>query len=152
MDLLQLLSKIPDPEIPVVNIVELGIVRDAFFLDGESVQVLITPTYTACPAMYAIKQDIEKLLREQGLKSQIKTVYAPAWTTDWITADALEKLRQFGISPPGKVDEELSGVGKTCPRCGSNNTRQVSRFGSTLCKAAYQCNDCLEPFDYFKCH
>ncbi len=152
MDLLQLLSEIPDPEIPVVNIVELGIVREATFLDEKTVQVLITPTYTACPAMHAIKQDIEKLLGEQGLKSQIKTVYAPAWTTDWISSDALEKLRQFGISPPEKVDKEIPGVGKTCPRCGSKNTRQVSRFGSTLCKAAYQCNDCLEPFDYFKCH
>ncbi|PIE50902.1 MAG: phenylacetate-CoA oxygenase subunit PaaJ [Flavobacteriales bacterium] len=153
MDLLKLLSQIPDPEIPVINIVELGIVRGAKFLSEKEVEIIITPTYSACPAMFSIEEDIVKLLKENGLVAKVKTQMFPIWTTDWITDEAREKLREYGIAPPEKGEgEDHLEVPKKCPRCGSENTKQISRFGSTLCKASYQCQDCLEPFDYFKCH
>ena len=152
-DLFSLLSQIPDPEIPVINIVELGIVRDAKFLDKNSVQIIITPTYSACPAMYNIEEDIIKLFKEKGISAKVTTQMFPIWTTDWITDEAREKLREYGITPPEKgSDKDHLNIPKKCPRCGSENTTQISRFGSTLCKASYQCNDCREPFDYFKCH
>lgn len=153
MDLLGLLSQIPDPEIPVINIVELGIVRGAKMLSDREVEVIITPTYSACPAMFNIEEDIVKLFKEKGLTAHVKTQMFPIWTTDWITDEAREKLREYGIAPPEKGEgEDYLDVPKRCPRCGSVNTKQISRFGSTLCKATYQCLDCLEPFDYFKCH
>ncbi len=153
MNLLEILAQIPDPEIPVINIVELGIVRDAKFISDDEVEIIITPTYSACPAMYNIEEDIIKLFSEKGLKAKVTTVISPPWTTDWITDEAREKLRQYGITPPEKgADQNHIGTPKPCPRCGSVNTEQISRFGSTLCKASYQCKDCLEPFDYFKCH
>lgn len=152
-NLLEILSQIPDPEIPVINIVELGIVRDAIFLDENSVEIIITPTYSACPAMFNIEEDIIKLFKEKGISAKVTTQMFPIWTTDWITDEAREKLRNYGIVPPEKgVNEDHLHIPKKCPRCGSENTKQISRFGSTLCKASYQCNDCLEPFDYFKCH
>ena len=151
--LLQLLSKIPDPEIPVINIVELGIVRSAEMLDGNTAEVVITPTYSACPAMFNIEEDIIKLLRENGIEAKVITKMSPIWTTDWLADEARQKLLDYGIVPPEKgVSENHLSVPKKCPRCGSQDTRQISRFGSTLCKASYQCNSCLEPFDYFKCH
>lgn len=152
-NLIDILSQIPDPEIPVINIVELGIVRDAKFLDENKVEVTITPTYSACPAMFNIEEDIIKLFKEKGISAIVSTQMFPVWTTDWITDEAREKLRNYGIVPPEKgTDENHLHIPKKCPRCASENTRQISRFGSTLCKASYQCNDCLEPFDYFKCH
>lgn len=152
-DLFSLLSQIPDPEIPVINIVELGIVRDAKFLDKNSVEIIITPTYSACPAMYNIEEDIIKLFKKKGISAKVTTQMFPIWTTDWITDEAREKLREYGITPPEKgSDKDHLNIPKKCPRCGSENTTQISRFGSTLCKASYQCNDCREPFDYFKCH
>lgn len=152
-NLLEILSQIPDPEIPVINIVELGIVRSARFISGNEAEVIITPTYSACPAMYNIEEDIIKLLKEKRISATVITQMFPIWTTDWIADEAREKLRVYGITPPEKgANEDHLNQPKACPRCGSINTRQISRFGSTLCKASYQCNDCLEPFDYFKCH
>lgn len=152
-----LLSQIPDPEIPVISIEELGILRDVNFINNECV-VTITPTYSGCPAMKAIEQDIVALLKENGIeKVKLKSVFSPAWTTDWLTEVAKEKLRKYGISPPDKTTSDksvLTGIQKTvkCPRCSSENTELVSQFGSTACKALYKCKDCLEPFDLFKCH
>ena len=152
-ELLRLLSQIPDPEIPVINIVELGIVRDATMISANEAEIIITPTYSACPAMFNIEEDIIKLFKEKGISAKVTTQMFPIWTTDWMTDKAREKLRNYGIVPPEKgADENHLNVPKKCPRCNSVNTRQISRFGSTLCKASYQCNDCLEPFDYFKCH
>jgi ring-1,2-phenylacetyl-CoA epoxidase subunit PaaD len=152
-NLLKLLSQVPDPEIPVINIVELGIVRGAKMLSEDEVEIIITPTYSACPAMFNIEEDIIKLLKKHHLKPKVTTQMFPIWTTDWMTDEAREKLRAYGITPPEKGEgENHLNVPKKCPRCGSENTKELSRFGSTLCKSSYQCNDCLEPFDYFKCH
>lgn len=152
-NLLQLLAQIPDPEIPVINIVELGIVRKAEYIAENEAEITITPTYSACPAMFNIEEDIVKLFRENGITAIVKTQISPVWTTDWITDEAREKLRRYGIAPPEKgADLDHLNIPKKCPRCNSENTVQISRFGSTLCKASYQCQDCLEPFDYFKCH
>ena len=152
-NLLEILSRIPDPEIPVINIVELGIVRDARMISENEAEIVITPTYSACPAMFNIEEDIIKLFREKGIAAKVITKISPVWTTDWMTDGAREKLRVYGITPPEKgADKDHLDIPKKCPRCGSSNTTQISRFGSTLCKASYQCSDCLEPFDYFKCH
>lgn len=143
-EIFDLLSAIPDPEIPVINIQELGVLRDVEFVDGTWV-VTITPTYSGCPAMKVIEDDIVSLLNEKGIKNiKINMVYSPAWTTDWMSAEARGKLRKYGIAPPEKK-------AVACPRCGSKNAAMKSQFGSTACKALYQCRDCLEPFDYFKC-
>ncbi|HXC06009.1 MAG TPA: 1,2-phenylacetyl-CoA epoxidase subunit PaaD [Bacteroidia bacterium] len=155
-EILKLLSVIPDPEIPVISIQELGILRDVH-LKGEEVVVDITPTYSGCPAMKAIEQDIVALLHDQGIDQvKVNLVYAPAWTTDWITEAAKEKLRVYGIAPPEKTSVDkasLTGKPKSlvCPHCGSKHVEMVSQFGSTACKALYKCLDCKEPFDYFKC-
>ncbi|MCC2589594.1 1,2-phenylacetyl-CoA epoxidase subunit PaaD [Chryseobacterium sp. MFBS3-17] len=153
MNLLEILAQIPDPEIPVINIVELGIVREARMTGEDEAEIIITPTYSACPAMYNIEEDIIKLFSGMGITAHVVTRISPVWTTDWITDEAREKLREYGIAPPQKgAGQDHLDVPKECPRCRSENTRMISRFGSTLCKASYQCNDCLEPFDYFKCH
>lgn len=155
--ILSLLSEIPDPEIPVITIVELGVIRDVQIVDDTTIELKITPTYSGCPAMKQIEDDVRKKLTEHGFASiTINTVFSPPWTTDWITPEAKEKLRKYGIAPPETTTEDKSWLtGKTksiaCPRCKSTNTKLVSQFGSTACKALYQCNDCLEPFDYFKC-
>jgi ring-1,2-phenylacetyl-CoA epoxidase subunit PaaD len=155
--ILSLLSEIPDPEIPVITIIELGVIRDVIIIDDKTIELKITPTYSGCPAMQQIEADVRKKLTEHGFTSiTIKTVFSPPWTTDWITPHAKEKLRQYGIAPPETTTEDKSWLtGKTkliaCPRCKSTNTKLISQFGSTACKALYQCNDCLEPFDYFKC-
>ena len=152
-----LLSQIPDPEIPVISIEELGILRDVKLVNEECV-VTITPTYSGCPAMKAIEQDIVALLKENGIeKVKVNYVFSPAWTTDCLSEEAKEKLRKYGISPPDKTSSDksvLTGIQKIvkCPRCNSENTELVSQFGSTACKALYKCKDCLEPFDLFKCH
>lgn len=145
--ILSLLSKIPDPEIPVINIKDLGVLRDVIVTENE-VEVVITPTYSGCPAMKQIEQDIISTLKEHGItNAKIKMVYHPAWTTDWMNDEAKEKLRQYGIAPP--VPRTKLPI--RCPRCNSKNTELVSQFGSTACKALYKCLDCKEPFDYFKC-
>ncbi len=147
--LFDLLSDVPDPEIPVINIVELGIVRDVV-LNGPA-QVIITPTYTGCPATFLITQMIRKKLDENGFEHvDIKNQLSPAWTTDWITQEAKDKLRAYGIDPPASSKDRDAKA--TCPRCGSVNSQLVSEFGSTPCKSFYTCKDCLEPFDRFKCH
>jgi ring-1,2-phenylacetyl-CoA epoxidase subunit PaaD len=152
-----ILKEIPDPEIPVISIVDLGIARDVR-IDHDKVIVDITPTYSGCPAMNAIEKDIIEKLKEAGVKKpEVKMVFSPVWTTDWLNDEAKEKLRKYGIAPPEKVSSDksiLSGKPRiiACPRCGSENTMLISHFGSTACKALYKCEDCLEPFDYFKCH
>ena len=150
-----LLSEIPDPEIPVINIQELGILRDVIISEKE-IEVVITPTYSGCPAMKQIENDIVSKLKENGIENvKMKMVYHPAWTTDWLTDEAKEKLRKYGIAPPEKSTTDkaaLTGKKKGCPHCRSHNTEMVSQFGSTACKALYKCLDCKEPFDYFKCH
>jgi len=149
------LNEVSDPEIPVINIVELGIVRDLTW-DGDQPVIHITPTYSGCPAMDVISEDVLKILHAKGFASpQIKQVLSPAWTTAWITDAAKQKLSDFGIAPPeGSPDKgELFGEAKkiACPLCRSRNTKMISLFGSTACKSHYSCNDCQEPFDYFKC-
>ena len=154
--ILSLLSEIPDPEIPVINIQELGILRDVI-INGNDVEITITPTYSGCPAMKQIEDDIVSKLKTFGIENtKVKMVYHPAWTTDWITEEAKEKLRQYGIAPPKKTTADKGAlIGKKkvleCPRCRSKNTAMVSQFGSTACKALFQCSDCKEAFDYFKC-
>lgn len=153
----EFLSEIPDPEIPVISIEELGVLRNVEITNNKVI-VTITPTYTGCPAMKMFEDDIEKTLHEKGIENiEINMVFSPAWTTDWMSEEAREKLRKFGISPPikGTADKGVlfaNGPKEVpCPRCGSKNTNLKSQFGSTACKALYTCNDCLEPFDYFKC-
>ena len=155
-DIWNWLSEVSDPEIPVLNVVELGIVREVS-ISNDIVHVVITPTYSGCPAMRTIEEDIVEVLEEFGVKNHdVTTVLSPAWTTDWMTDEAREKLRSEGIAPPqkGSADKGLL-MGRLrdvkCPRCGSTQTNMISQFGSTACKALYRCADCLEPFDYFKC-
>lgn len=155
-ELFEILSLIPDPEIPVINIKELGVLRNVEVKDDEVI-VDITPTYSGCPAMKMIEDDIVAKLNEAGVhKVKVNMIYSPAWTTDWLTEEAKEKLRKYGIAPPEKTSIDKSSItGKPknlkCPRCGSFHVEMVSQFGSTACKALYKCSDCLEPFDYFKC-
>ncbi len=152
-----ILAEIPDPEIPVITIIELGVIREINIIDEQTIDLKITPTYSGCPAMQQIEDDVRKKLTEHGYTNiTIKMIFSPPWTTDWITPEAKKKLNAYGIAPPEHTTEDKSWLtGKTklikCPRCKSQNTRLVSQFGSTACKALYQCNDCLEPFDYFKC-
>lgn len=152
----EILSQIPDPEIPVISITEMGIVRN-IEMKGEKLIVTITPTYTGCPAMSHFENDILKILKTHGFENvEVETVYHPAWTTDWMSEGTREKLRQYGIAPPvknscGKVDFFAPSPVVACPICNSTNTMLKSQFGSTACKALYGCNDCLEPFEYFKC-
>ena len=150
------LHEIPDPEIPVIDIVELGVIREVSIINN-SAEITITPTYSGCPAMKQMEDDIKKKLIDKGFKEvKIKTIFHPAWTTDWITEEAKEKLNKYGIAPPEhtSIDKAVL-LGKErivkCPRCTSTKTKIVSQFGSTACKALYQCSDCMEPFDYFKC-
>lgn len=151
-----LLSQIPDPEIPVINIVELGVIRDVI-TEGDLIRIKITPTYSGCPAMKQMEDDIYTLMKAEGYSSvKVDLVYNPAWTTDWISEEAKSKLLEYGIVPPAHSSSDKSHLtGKTkklkCPRCKSENTELVSQFGSTACKALYKCKECLEPFDYFKC-
>ena len=151
-----LLEQVTDPEIPVVSIRDLGILRD-ISLDGGQVTVTITTTYSGCPAMSAIKADIRQTLSQAGYETvQVKQSLSPAWTTNWMTAQGRQKLLEYGIAPPQKsVDGHCAatspGTAVTCPQCGSEFTECISEFGSTACKALYRCRDCAEPFDYFKC-
>lgn len=148
----QLLKEVPDPEIPVLSILDLGIVRHVN-ISSEKIEIIITPTYSGCPAMDAISMDIKLKLLEAGFKN-ISVIYAlsPAWTTDWMTEEGKNKLEQYGIAAPAhsSVLNENSVI--KCPQCKSEDTVLLSRFGSTACKALYQCNTCKEPFDQFKCH
>lgn len=163
------LAEVEDPEIPVISIVDLGIVREVRWLDdaedGELV-VVLTPTYSGCPATHVIAQSVADALRDRGVQRvRLESRIAPPWTTDWMSEQGKAKLRQYGIAPPtGPADEQaiaLSDIGRpgqgraaglTCPRCGSLDVRLTSQFGSTPCKALYRCLACSEPFDHFKCH
>ncbi|WP_300559275.1 1,2-phenylacetyl-CoA epoxidase subunit PaaD [Limnohabitans sp. Rim8] len=158
-----LLEQLTDPEIPVVSLRELGILREVR-QGAEGLEVIITPTYSGCPAMGAIEDDVKALLQAHGLQGGVVTQLAPAWTTDWMTDTAKEKLRAYGIAPPHACANTPSGAANVvqfasrsakpevvnCPQCGSANTTETSHFGSTACKALYRCLACMEPFDYFK--
>ncbi len=151
----EVLARVADPEIPVISVTELGIVRDVR-TEGDAVEVVVTPTYSGCPATEAIEQSIAAALREAGAADvRIEQRLAPPWTTEWIAPQAREKLRRYGIAPPGPsapADERpLAFVPRVdCPLCGSRNTERLSQFGATACKALYRCRDCREPFEYFK--
>ncbi len=151
----QLLAEVPDPEIPVVNIIEMGMIRDVVILDN-GVEVFLCPTYSGCPAMDMIDTMVKEKLAANGIENTLVTlVYKPAWTTDWMNSETKEKLRKFGIAPPvGKASSKKGMLNQelvACPQCKSTNTVIKSMFGSTACKSLYTCTDCLEPFDYFKC-
>ena len=153
-----LLEQVPDPEIPVVSIRELGILREITERDG-AFEVVITPTYSGCPAMGQIEDDVRSAMAAAGLRGDVVTRLAPAWSTDWMTDAAKAKLREYGIAPPHTTvsSEQVVRFHRVrhadaiaCPNCGSSNTTETSHFGSTACKALYKCLACLEPFDYFK--
>ncbi|MFN3274037.1 MAG: 1,2-phenylacetyl-CoA epoxidase subunit PaaD [Paracoccus sp. (in: a-proteobacteria)] len=158
------LSQVPDPEIPVISLTDLGIIRDVAWA-GDTLVVTVTPTYSGCPATGIINLDIQTALRGHGIdKLELKRQLSPPWTSDWITPEGRDKLRAYGIAPPvdgtaadGRLAGRIARLADTsnlrieCPRCGSGATDKVSQFGSTPCKASWRCTDCLEPFDYFKC-
>lgn len=159
------LDGLTDPEIPVVTLREMGIIRDVEFVAENSVAVVITPTYSGCPAMEQINDDVRSTVKALGFQVDVRTQLAPAWTTDWMTDVAKDKLRAYGIAPPNRkcgapsqqtsvihfIQKPLSSdEAVECPHCGSRHTFESSRFGSTACKALYKCLDCQEPFDYFK--
>ncbi len=148
-------ATVVDPEIPVLTIEDLGILRKVAYGPEGKVQVELSPTYTGCPAVLAIEMATEAALREAGIEAEIKRVISPAWTTDWISEEGRRKLREFGIAPPAKSSSsKLAMFGEievACPKCVSAQTTRISEFGSTACKALYRCENCSEPFDYFKC-
>jgi ring-1,2-phenylacetyl-CoA epoxidase subunit PaaD len=159
------LRQVVDPEIPIVSVVDLGIVRDVVWSgnDPDLCIVTVTPTYSACPATSVIREHICNELEAHGMRVQLQIRLSPPWTTDWISEEGKEKLRGFGIAPPKgpavqpatpglPVLNSFEKLQISCPRCGSQHTTVISQFGSTLCKALYRCDECLEPFDYFKCH
>lgn len=151
----ELAATVVDPEIPVLTIEDLGILRDVT-IDDAGVTVTITPTYSGCPAMDAIRDDLHAAFRREGIEDvTVRLVLSPAWTTDWMSDDGKRKLAEYGIAPPNGHSSVSRGpvrltLATRCPRCGSDDTVEVSRFGSTSCKALYECRACLEPFDYFK--
>jgi ring-1,2-phenylacetyl-CoA epoxidase subunit PaaD len=142
-----LLDQVKDPEIPVISIWDLGVLQDVR-TEGSKVYVVITPTYSGCPAMREIEQDIHSVLKQAAYPNvEVISRLAPAWTTDWMSPAGRERLREYGIAPP----QQVAGRKPQCPQCGSSETLLISEFGSTSCKALFKCNECLEPFDYFKC-
>lgn len=154
-DIREILSEVYDPEIPVLSIMDMGVVREVT-VDDHHVHVKITPTYSGCPAMDMIGVEIMAALENAGYQGSVELVLSPAWTTDWITNHGREQLEKYGIAPPqGEQADKLALLGQSyivqCPQCGSKHTEMISQFGSTACKALFKCNDCHEPFDYFKC-
>tara|TARA_R110002049_G_scaffold1130_13_gene8328 strand:- start:1811 stop:2314 length:504 start_codon:yes stop_codon:yes gene_type:complete len=154
-NLIPVLQTVSDPEIPVLTVLDLGVIREAVEKNGV-VSIKLTPTYSGCPAMDVIGDDLKKAFSEIGKKVEIELVLAPAWSTDWISEAGLQKMEAYGIARPLSESHDkdvLLGEKKLvkCPQCGSTNTHMVSQFGSTACKALFKCDDCLEPFDYFKC-
>jgi ring-1,2-phenylacetyl-CoA epoxidase subunit PaaD len=149
-------GEVLDPEVPVLTIAELGVLRDVALLDDGAVEVTVTPTYSGCPAMDAIRHDVEAALRSAGFDDvRVRTALAPAWSTDWISERGRRALAEYGIAPPAARAEDARGpialaLTVRCPLCGSPDTRELSRFGSTACKALWQCRACGEPFDHFK--
>ena len=153
--ILSWLEEVCDPEIPVLSLADLGVLRDVEYLNNEWL-ITITPTYSGCPAMKTMEADVLSKLKEKGVDDlRVELVLSPAWTTDWLSEEGRKKLRSFGIAPPeDEVDKSVLFAAPTvvpCPKCGSRETKMVSQFGSTACKAHYKCLSCLEPFDYFKC-
>ena len=145
-DIWDWLDTVPDPEIPVISVVDLGIIRNVAW-QGDTLEIAVTPTYSGCPATSVIAMDIETAMQDRGLRDiRITTQIAPAWTTDWLSEKGRAKLTQYGIAPPSP-----SGGPDACPNCQNANVERISQFGSTPCKAHWRCRDCLEPFDYFKC-
>ena len=152
------LEEVKDPEVPVLSVIDLGIVREVGMADGQP-EIVITPTYSGCPAIDMIRAEIRMTLLEQGFgEVSIRTVLSPAWTTEWMSEAGKEKLKAYGIAPPLPVQQVCRPdlfrreEAVECPRCHSYHTTLISEFGSTACKALYRCEDCREPFDYFKCH
>ena len=155
LEIWRYLEEVFDPEVPVLTVVDLGVVR-AVKVSENSCHIKLTPTYSGCPAMKRMEEDIIDKLAEKGVENvTVELVLSPAWTTDWLTDKGRIKLREYGIAPPENEPDKSTLFADPavvpCPQCTSKNTRLVSQFGSTACKAHYQCNDCLEPFDYFKC-
>jgi ring-1,2-phenylacetyl-CoA epoxidase subunit PaaD len=154
-EVFDILENVCDPEVPVLSILDLGIVRDVLLHEKE-IEIIITPTYSGCPAMNMIAMNIRIEMATHGFENvKIKEILSPAWTTDWMSEDGKRKLKEYGIAPPQYRVEDLGfRVEKDipCPLCDSTNTELLSEFGSTSCKALHRCKDCLEPFDYFKCH
>ena len=153
--LLAAARSVPDPEIPVLTLGDLGVIRDVRMAGDGAVEVDITPTYTGCPATAVIAADVQAALRRAGAdRVRVRTVLSPPWTTDWMSQAGRTKLREFGIAPPGPAARPAGPVrlalSARCPRCGSTDTREISRFGSTPCKSLWTCRSCAEPFDYFK--
>lgn len=147
---MNVLAGVPDPEVPAVSIVDLGIVRE---VREDPPAVVLTPTYTGCPATDVIKASVRQALDSSNLKDvAVETTLTPPWTTDWISDEGREKLRAYGIAPPPHSNTLKTRTAPACPRCGSPNTQEISRFGSTPCKALWRCLACAEPFDHFKCH
>lgn len=151
----EILEDVKDPEVPVLTVVDLGVVRNVELKEDGSCTITITPTYSGCPAMQVIEEGIIERLNRENIEVTVNTVLSPAWTTDWLTEKGRKKLKEYGIAPPeDEVDKSVLFAEQTkvtCPNCNSKNTKMVSQFGSTACKAHYTCKDCLEPFDYFKC-
>lgn len=152
--ILSLLDEVCDPEIPVLSLADLGVLRGVDYLNGQW-HITITPTYSGCPAIKTMEDDILLKLKKHGIEAKVDLVLSPAWTTDWLSESGRKKLKEFGIAPPeNEVDKSVLFAAPTvvpCPKCGSRETKMVSQFGSTACKAHYQCLSCLEPYDYFKC-
>ena len=151
-DIKALLATVPDPEVPVLTLQDLGIIRDVEVIDNV-IKVTLTPTYMGCPATAAIRKMVSDALTDAGYpKPELDEKLFPAWTTEWISDEGKEKLRKYGIAPPNPSTDSRMNKPKACPLCGSENTEVVSQFGSTACKSLYRCLDCKEPFEYFKCH
>jgi ring-1,2-phenylacetyl-CoA epoxidase subunit PaaD len=153
------LREIPDPEVPAISIVELGVVREVLLKNDKEVEVVMTPTYSGCPAMKTMEDSVREQLAERGYSVSIRVVYKPAWTTEWMSEEAKEKLKAYGIAPPAKLTfEHLHPLSKPknsavlCPFCNASDTKLTSQFGSTACKALHFCNACQQPFEEFKCH
>jgi ring-1,2-phenylacetyl-CoA epoxidase subunit PaaD len=154
-ELIQILESVMDPEIPVLNVVDLGVIREVL-VDGKQITIKLTPTYSGCPAMDVIGDDLERAYAKAGYNTSVQLIMSPPWTTDWITDRGRKALEDYGIAAPlsESADKDVLLNEKRlvkCTNCGSTNTKLVSQFGSTACKAMFQCDDCQEPFDYFKC-
>lgn len=154
-EIINILESVKDPEVPVLSVLDLGVIRDVK-IDGKNIAIKLTPTYSGCPAMDTIAMDLKLSFAAKEYLASVELVLAPAWTTDWISEKGRQALIEYGITPPMAEAADKSALihGEKiipCPRCTSTNTKMISQFGSTACKALFQCNDCLEPFDYFKC-
>lgn len=153
--LVPVLESVPDPEIPVLTVLDLGVIREAVEKDGI-IQIKLTPTYSGCPAMDVIADDLKAAFAKADKKAEVELILSPAWTTDWISEEGLQKMEKYGIARPLSESRDIDALLHDkklvkCPQCGSTQTHLVSQFGSTPCKALFKCDDCHEPFDYFKC-